>query len=81
MLVGPVPCHYPSVLSYAKNARGDARRRNYALINRHQHGAVPKLGCADNFRANRPIPNFHNLPRGVALRISNDVREMFVSSR
>jgi hypothetical protein len=51
------------------------------FFNRHQHGAVPKLGCADNFRANRPIPNFHNLPRGVALRISNDVREMFVSSR
>jgi hypothetical protein len=39
------------------------------------YGAIRELGCGGNVRANRPIPNFHNLPRGATLRISNDVRE------
>ena len=39
------------------------------------YGAVPQLGCDDDARANRPIPDFHNLPRGAALRIPNNVRE------
>jgi len=39
------------------------------------YGAIPKLGCDDNTRANRPIPDFKNSLGSAALWIPDNVRK------